>query len=166
MTPRRSTSISVRIISFSCTLFPAKEGESYSFRPVVIRSSFNRSCGQEYLSGHRLSTCQHKAFRAIISCSTSQMGSAILKCDHCDHTKTCFNSCHNRHCPKCQYVRQLVWVDELKVGLLPIRYFHIVFTIPEVLWPLFYLNQKICFDLLFTSSAMAMRKTSGNPEFL
>lgn len=125
-----------------------------------------RSCGQEYLSGHRLTTCQHKAFRAIISCRTSQMGSHTLKCDHCGHTKVCYNSCRNRHCPKCQYVRQLVWVEKLKVRLLPVRYFHVVFTIPEVLRPLFYLNQKICYDLLFASSAMAVRKTSANPEFL
>ena len=124
-----------------------------------------RSC-EEYLSGHRLTTCQHKAFRAIISCRTSQMGSHTLTCDHCGHTKVCYNSCRNRHCPKCQYVRQLVWVEKLKVRLLPVRYFHVVFTIPEVLRPLFYLNQKTCYDLLFASAAMAVRKTSANPEFL
>lgn len=125
-----------------------------------------RSCGKEYLSGHRLTTCQHKAFAAIVSCRTSQMGSHTLTCDHCGHTKVCYNSCRNRHCPKCQYVRQLVWVEKLKVRLLPVRYFHVVFTIPEVLRPLFYLNQKTCYDLLFASAAMAVRKTSANPEFL
>ena len=125
-----------------------------------------RSCGKEFLSGHRLTTCQHKASAAIISCRTSQMGSHALTCDHCGHTKVCYNSCRNRHCPKCQYVRQLLWVEKLKVRLLPVRYFHVVFTVPEVLRPLFYLNQKICYDLLFASSAMAVRKTSENPEFL
>lgn len=125
-----------------------------------------RSCGHEYLSRHRLTTCQHKAFRAIVSCRTSQMGSHTLRCDNCGHTKVCYNSCRNRHCPKCQYVRQLIWVEKLKVRLLPVRYFHVVFTIPELLRPLFYLNQKKCYDLLFASSALAVRKTSANPAFL
>lgn len=125
-----------------------------------------RACGQDFLSSQRLTTNQHKAFAAILACRTAQMGSHTLICSHCDHQKICYNSCRNRHCPKCQYARQLVWVEKLKARLLPVRYFHLVFTVPEVLRPLFYLNQKDCYDLLFASSALAVKKTALNPAFL
>lgn len=125
-----------------------------------------RNCQQDYLSRHRLTADQHKAFRAIVTCRTSIQGSHRLICEDCDHIKTCYNSCRNRHCPKCQYVRQLLWVERLKSRLLPVRYFHVVFTVPQMLRPLFYLNQKKCYDLLFASSAEAVRKTGANPSFL
>ena len=124
------------------------------------------ACGQGFLSTQCLATNQHKAFAAILACRTAAMGSHTLICNTCDHQKICYNSCRNRHCPKCQYARQLVWVEKLKAKLLPVRYFHLVFTVPEVLRPLFYLNQKNCYDLLFTSSALAVKKTSLNPVFL
>ncbi|HAH38146.1 MAG TPA: IS91 family transposase, partial [Algoriphagus sp.] len=60
---------------------------------------------------------------------TAAMGSHTLLCDRCDHHKICYNSCRNRHCPKCQYARQLIWVEKLKARILPVRYFHLVFTI-------------------------------------
>lgn len=125
-----------------------------------------KACGQGFLSSQRLATSQHKAFEAILACRTADMGSHTLFCNTCEHQKICYNSCRNRHCPKCQYARQLVWVEKLKAKLLPVRYFHLVFTVPEVLRPLFYLNQKACYDLLFTSSALAVKKTSLNPAFL
>lgn len=124
------------------------------------------ACGKEFASGLHLSACQQKAFAAVLACRTAAMGSHTLLCDQCDHQKTCYNSCRNRHCPKCQYARQLVWVEKLKARLLPVRYFHLVFTIPESLRPLFYLNQKICYDLLFASSALAVKKAAFNPAFL
>ncbi len=125
-----------------------------------------KACGQAFLSSQRLATNQHQAFAAILACRTATMGSHTLICNTCEHQKICYNSCRNRHCPKCQYARQLVWVEKLKAKLLPVRYFHLVFTVPQVLRPLFYLNQKACYDLLFTSSALAVKKTSLNPVFL
>ena len=125
-----------------------------------------RACGKEFASALHLSACQQKAFAAVLACRTSAMGSHTLLCDQCEHHKICYNSCRNRHCPKCQYARQLIWVEKLKARLLPVRYFHLVFTIPELLRPLFYLNQKTCYDLLFASSALAVRKAAFNPDFL
>lgn len=125
-----------------------------------------RACGNEFASALHLSACQQKAFAAVLACRTSAMGSHTLLCDQCDHHKICYNSCRNRHCPKCQYARQLIWVEKLKARLLPVRYFHLVFTIPESLRPLFYLNQKICYELLFASSALAVKKAALNPDFL
>lgn len=125
-----------------------------------------RACGKEFASALHLSACQQKAFASVLACRTSSMGSHTLLCDQCEHHKICYNSCRNRHCPKCQYARQLIWVEKLKAKLLPVRYFHLVFTIPESLRPLFYLNQKICYDLLFSSSALAVKKAALNPDFL
>lgn len=125
-----------------------------------------RACGREFASDLHLSACQQKAFSSVLACRTAAMGSHTLLCDRCDHHKICYNSCRNRHCPKCQYARQLIWVEKLKARILPVRYFHLVFTIPESLRPLFYLNQKICYDLLFASSALAVKKAALNPDFL
>lgn len=113
-----------------------------------------------------LCTDQHKAYRDIISCRTSKMGSHTLTCNTCGDTRTSYNSCRNRHCPKCQYVKQLIWVEKLKCRLLPVRYFHIVFTVPEFFKPLFYLNQRECYRMLFASSALAVKKAASNPAFL
>ena len=75
-----------------------------------------RACGNEFASALHLSACQQKAFAAVLACRTSAMGSHTLLCDQCDHHKICYNSCRNRHCPKCQYARQLVWVEKLKAS--------------------------------------------------
>ncbi len=116
--------------------------------------------------GGNLCTDQYKAYRDIISCRTSKMGSHTLTCDTCGDTRTSYNSCRNRHCPKCQYVKQLLWVEKLKCRLLPVRYFHVVFTVPEFLKPLFYINQRECYRILFASSALAVKKAASNPAFL
>ncbi|MFC0656278.1 transposase zinc-binding domain-containing protein [Mongoliitalea lutea] len=94
------------------------------------------------------------------------MGSHSLSCDSCGTVKVCYNSCRNRHCPKCQYIKQHLWVEKLKYRLLPVRYFHVVFTIPEFLRPLFYINQRFCYNILFECSAKAIKKTAINPSFL
>jgi len=94
------------------------------------------------------------------------LGRHTATCNECGHQETSYNSCRNRHCPKCQYTKQILWVDKLEQKLLPTRYFHVVFTVPEFVNRLFYLNQRICYDLLFESSAEAIRKTTSNPEFL
>ncbi|HSL87618.1 MAG TPA: IS91 family transposase [Bacteroidales bacterium] len=102
----------------------------------------------------------------MLHCRTSQMGSHSLCCDSCGTVKVCYNSCRNRHCPKCQYIKQQLWVEKLKCRLLPVRYFHAVFTVPEFLNPLFYINQRFCYSLLFECSAKAVKKTALNPAFL
>ncbi|SMD42520.1 Transposase zinc-binding domain-containing protein [Aquiflexum balticum DSM 16537] len=119
-----------------------------------------------FLSQKHLCPDQRKAFNDILHCRTSQMGSHSLCCDSCGTVKVCYNSCRNRHCPKCQYIKQQLWVEKLKCRLLPVRYFHAVFTVPEFLNPLFYINQRFCYNLLFECSAKAVKKTALNPAFL
>jgi hypothetical protein len=120
----------------------------------------------DYYQKHSLIHEQKKAFTAIINCRSENMGGHTLKCDTCGYVQHAYNSCRNRHCPKCQYLKQVVWVNRLKSRLLPVKYFHIVFTIPSALHKLFYTNQGICYDLLMKSAAQAVLKAGGNPSFL
>ena len=95
-----------------------------------------------------------------------QTGGHINSCNNCGFTRQAYNSCHNRHCPKCQFLKQEQWTDKLKGRLLPGRYFHIVFSLPHLLNPLFYINQQLCYKLLFAASAEALQNAARNPRFL
>lgn len=125
-----------------------------------------RQYEQEYKGRYPLCGSQRKAYDAIIQCRTSALGAHERVCDGCGYHQISYNSCRNRHCPKCQYLKQVLWVDKLKHRLLPTRYFHVVFTVPDFLNPLFYINQRACYDLLFKASSYALEKTTGNPAFL
>ncbi len=125
-----------------------------------------RQFSEVYQSNHRLCISQQKAYKAIVECRTSALGMNHSACDRCGHKRISYNSCRNRHCPKCQYIKQLLWVDKLKSRLLPTRYFHIVFTVPDFLNRLFYINQRQCYDMLFKSTACAIQRVASNPSFL
>jgi hypothetical protein len=120
----------------------------------------------EYNQKYHMIQQQQKAFDAIINCRSQALGGHALKCNNCGHVQHAYNSCRNRHCPKCQYLKQVVWTDKLKARLLPVKYFHIVFTIPGSLHKLFYANQGICYDLLMKSASQAILKAGENPRFL
>jgi len=121
---------------------------------------------QEFYHQYPLAHDQQKAFNAIMNCRSQDMGGHTLKCDNCGYVLHAYNSCRNRHCPKCQYLKQVIWVDKLKARLLPVKYFHIVFTIPSAMHKLFYANQGICYDLLMRSASQAILKAGENPRFL
>jgi hypothetical protein len=125
-----------------------------------------RQYADRYQGKYKLCVSQQKAYDAIMQCRTAALGAQETMCDHCGYRKISYNSCRNRHCPKCQYIKQLLWVDKLKNRLLPTRYFHVVFTVPEFMNGLFYINQRACYDMLFKASAYAIQKTAGNPAFL
>jgi hypothetical protein len=120
----------------------------------------------DYYQQHYLIHEQKKAFNAIINCRSQNMGGHTLKCDNCGYVQHAYNSCRNRNCPKCQYLKQVVWVDKLKARLLPVKYFHVVFTIPSEIHKLFYANQGICYDLLMRSASQSILKAGENPGFL
>lgn len=105
-------------------------------------------------------TCevQQKAINDIIHCRTAYFGGHIAKCSNCGHQQVFYKSCRNRNCPKCQNSKQIVWVDKLKSSVLPVKHFHLVFTIPESLNALFYLNQRICYDLFFKAASKSLLK--------
>jgi hypothetical protein len=129
-------------------------------------SDIFRQFSDQYQRQYSLCPSQQKAYQAITRCRTAALGMHVTQCDGCGHQQISYNSCRNRHCPKCQYIKQQLWVDKLKSRLLPIRYFHIVFTVPEFLNRLFYINQRNCYDMLFKASALAIQKTAAHPAFL
>ena len=122
--------------------------------------------GQGFIDNHKLCPAQLKAFSAILRCRTAAMGGHVEGCDHCGHQQVAYNSCRNRHCNKCQYIKQLKWVDQLQSKLPVCRYIHMVFTIPTALHKTFYINQRICYDVLFKAASLALKKASQNPKFL
>ena len=125
-----------------------------------------RQFEERYYQQYALCPDQHKAYQSILHCRSIGMGMHLSTCDTCGHQQIGYNSCRNRHCPQCQYTKQVLWVEKLKRKLLPIRYFHVVFTIPEFFNPLFYINQRYCYDLLFKASGITMRKVTSHPAFL
>jgi hypothetical protein len=133
---------------------------------VLELADIFRQFMSQYQNQYSLCPSQRKAYQAIMHCRTATLGMHLSVCDSCGHKAISYNSCRNRHCPKCQYIKQLLWVDKLKNRLLPTRYFHIVFTVPEFLNGLFYINQRSCYDMLFKASSQALQKATGNPAFL
>ncbi len=98
--------------------------------------------GEEYRKRHKLPLNQLKAMSSIEACRTSLLGGHIDECEACGHVKISYNSCRNRHCPKCQSLAKEQWLENRKGDLLPVRYFHIVFTLPEEINALALRNQK------------------------
>ena len=142
--------------------FNVMENKRQKIEIADIFRRFESDYKQQYNIAHE----QQKAFSAIMNCRSQELGGHTLKCNNCGHVQHAYNSCRNRHCPKCQYLKQVVWVDKLKARLLPVKYFHIVFTIPGSLHKLFYVNQKICYDLLMKSASQVVLKACENPRFL
>lgn len=109
--------------------------------------------GEEYRKNHKLPLQQRKVMFALEACRTSILGGHVDSCNNCDHKRISYNSCRNRHCPKCQNLNKEKWVEKLSCTLLPVKYFHIVFTIPSELNRLCLVNQKIMYDILFQAAS-------------
>ena len=113
-----------------------------------------------------LSTDQSNAVYDILNCRTPALGGHVYRCDHCDHKTNLYNSCLNRHCPKCQSLNQTRWIEARQKDLLPVEYFHVVFTIPDSLHALFRSNLRHCYDLLFAAVSETLREVALTPERL
>ena len=125
-----------------------------------------RQHGTAYRSSHRLPRNHLRVMHAIELCRTSVLGGHKDKCDNCGHLEISYNSCRNRHCPKCQTLAKEKWIEARSDDLLPIEYFHVVFTIPSELNPLVSLNRKVMYDLLFRSVSETLVKLSNDPKHL
>lgn len=119
-------------------------------RRVEVADIFRRY-GPQYKKNHALPLNQLRAMRAIEICRTATLGGHVDECDTCGHLEISYNSCRNRHCPKCQFLRKEQWIEARTEDLLPIQYFHVVFTIPSELNPLVLRNQKVMYSLLLRS---------------
>ena len=125
-----------------------------------------RQHGSAYRESHRLSRAQMRVMRAIEVCRTAVLGGHRDRCDACGHLEISYNSCRNRHCPKCQTLRKEQWIEARREDLLPVPYFHVVFTIPAALNPLVSMNQKVLYDLLFRSVSETLMTLSRDPRHL
>jgi hypothetical protein len=116
--------------------------------------------------GHTVSPQQHKALRDIGACRTSALGGHLEQCDQCGHSVIAYDSCRNRHCPKCQFSAREKWLNERAKELLPAPYFHLVFTLPQDLAPLALQNQKVVYNLLFRAVSQTLLEIAADRKHL
>ena len=103
---------------------------------------------------------------AIERCRTAALGGHVEQCDACGHQRIAFNSCRNRHCPKCQSLVRAQWLADRQADLMPLEYFHVVFTLPEEIAAIAYQNKAVMYDLLFHATAETLRTIAADPKHL
>jgi hypothetical protein len=132
-----------------CLTLPGANDESPRSKPTLEIADIFHCYGKHYQRTHAISYEQKKVIHAIRQCRTAILGGHIEQCENCGIIDISYNSCRNRHCPKCQTVKKLHWVKQRESELLPVPYFHVVFTLPHELNTLVLSNQALLYDLLF-----------------
>jgi hypothetical protein len=138
------------------------------FRPKLEVADIFRDHGAAWRSanaGH-VSLGQLKVMTAIERCRTAALGGHVERCENCTHTVIAYNSCRNRHCPKCQGAAAQEWLAEREAELLPVPYFHVVFTLPAAIADIAYQNKAVIYDLLFKASSQTMLTIAADPKHL
>jgi hypothetical protein len=133
--------------------------------PLEVADILNQH-GDAYRRDHRLSLGQLQVMSAIQRCRTDQLGGHVLHCVQCDDQLISYNSCRNRHCPKCCGAMAQQWLDDRKSELLPVEYYHVVFTLPAQIADLAYQNKAVIYALLFKASAEALSTIAADPKHL
>lgn len=121
---------------------------------------------RDFVNRYDLSYQQYRVLNHITSCRTPALGGFISTCESCSTSVPLFHSCRDRHCPVCQSTQQAAWAEKQMANSLPIKYFHIVFTLPDSLNTLFLGNQKDCYSILFKSASEAILSLSASKKFL
>lgn len=137
-------------------------------RPALEVADIFRNHGpawRQAQAGH-LSLSQLKVMSAVEQCRTAALGGHALRCDACDHQEISYNSCRNRHCPKCQARAAQRWLEARQADLLPVEYYHVVFTLPEPISVLAYTNKAILYRLLFDVAAETLMTIAADPKHL
>ena len=114
----------------------------------------------------RVAAAERRVLRAISECRTPALGGHVDRCDECGHQEISYNSCRNRHCPKCQASARNRWAAEREVDLLPVEYFHVVFTLPKEITGLAMQNKRAVYTILFQASAETLREVAADPKHL
>jgi hypothetical protein len=137
-------------------------------RPTVEVADIIRAQGDRFLDGQRdpVNYQQLKVLKAIARCRTAALGGHIDDCPRCGHQAISYNSCRNRHCPKCQAQARQRWLAAREKELLGVSYFHVVFTLPHGLIPLCQRNPQVLYNLLFRASAATMLDIAADPKHL
>jgi Putative transposase/Transposase zinc-binding domain len=137
-------------------------------RPVLEVADIFRDHGPAWRhanAGH-VSLDQLKVMAAIERCRTAALGGHVARCEDCAHTLIAYNSCRNRHCPKCQGAAAREWLAERAAELLPVPYYHVVFTLPAPIADIAYQNKSVIYDLLFRTSAETLLTIAADPKHL
>src|SRR6516162_769967 len=137
-------------------------------RPKFEVADIFRRYGGDYRQQHgdSLSVAQRRVMTAIEICRTATLGGHLERCDRCGHERNAYNSCANRHCPKCQSLARAEWLEKRRSELLNTQYFHVVFTVPEQIAPIAYQNKKVVYGILFRATAEALRTIAADPNHL
>ena len=137
-------------------------------RPALEVADIFRAHGPAWRlkqAGH-LSLGQLKVMSAIERCRSAALGGHVLLCQACEHTQIAYNSCRNRHCPKCQASAARRWLEARQADLLPVDYFHVVFTLPAPVSDIAYYNKSVVYGILFQAAAETLRTIAADPKHL
>jgi hypothetical protein len=137
-------------------------------RPALEVADIVRAHGDEFRQAHAasLSPRQKRVLRSIELCRTAALGGHLERCDQCGHERNAYNSCADRHCPKCQSLARAKWLEKRQAELLPCEYFHAVFTLPAPLATLALQNKRQMYDLLFRATAETLQSIAADPKRL
>lgn len=143
----------------------------HSVQPSSLRAKFEladilREYLPNYLKAHRISRWQHKILTDIQICRTAACGTHLEECDHCHYQQPAYDSCHNRHCPKCLGIARRKWVAARLNEILPVPYYHVVFTLPHRLNHLSLYNKRLLYHLFYRAAAYTLLKFGKNPKHL
>ena len=127
-----------------------------------------RQAGPAYRQRHAdaFSRGQRRVMSAIERCRTAALGGHVEQCDACGHQRIAFNSCRNRHCPKCQSLVRAQWLEDRRADLIPVEYFHVVFTLPAEVAAIAYQNKDVVYEILFHATAETLRTIASDPKHL
>jgi len=128
---------------------------------LVIGKFLPKTLKQRGFTTHQL-----KVFNAIASCRTPSLGGSAMTCQSCGCVHYVLHSCRNRHCPRCQSIDRELWIEKVKQDILPLKYYHLVFTVPHDLLELFRFNRKIMYNLLFEMAWITIVSFAKDPKLL
>ena len=151
---------------FEALIDRARSGEGY--REAVEVADIFRRRGPAWRASHagHVSLGQLKVMSAIERCRTAALGGHVERCEDCAHLRISYNSCGNRHCPKCQAAAAKEWLADRQAELLPVPYFHVVFTLPGPIADIAYHNQAVVYDLLLKTAAETLITIAADPKHL
>jgi hypothetical protein len=137
-------------------------------RPKLEVADVFRRYGEAYRQQHgaSMSVAQWRVMAAIAVCRTAALGGHLERCDQCGYERNAFNSCRDRHCPKCQCLAREQWIEERQSELLEVPYFHVVFTVPEEIAAIAYQNKEVIYDILFQATAETLKTIAADPKHL
>jgi Putative transposase/Transposase zinc-binding domain len=137
-------------------------------RPKLEVADVLRHFGEAYRQEHgaSLSMAQRRVLTAIEICRTAVLGGHLEQCDHCGHRRNAYNSCSDRHCPKCQSLARAQWLEDRQVELLNTQYFHVVFTLPQQIATIAYQNKREVYGILFKATAETLLAIAADPKHL